>query len=190
MSERRERFRRLYDDNYDRILGYALRRTDSMEDAGDVVGDTFLVAWRRLDEVPSGDRARMWLYGTARRILANHYRSKRRVRRLHDRLDFEPSPPTGVPSGDPSDVDKIAAAFARLSDTDREILLLVGWEQLDPGQIAEVLGCKRTTARVRLHRARKRFTSELDREGLKRPRDNRHEQGRWATTRTDAEEAL
>lgn len=190
MTERRERFRSLYDANYERLLGYALRRTDSVADAHDVVGDTFLVAWRRLDEVPAGDRARMWLYGTARKVLANHYRSQRRARGLQRRLELEIAPPATAAWTDPQEVDRISAAFSRLGESDREVLLLSGWEQLDAGQIAQVLGCKRTTARVRLHRARKRFAEELDEEGVHRPGGDRHEPSRWVTARTDAEEAL
>jgi len=57
------------------LLGYALRRTDNTDDAADVLAETFLAAWRRLDEVPRGDEARLWLYGTARRVLANHRRA-------------------------------------------------------------------------------------------------------------------
>lgn len=66
-DDRQERFRVVYDDNYELILGYALRRTDTADDAADVVADTFLVAWRRLDDVPKGEQARLWLYGTAAR---------------------------------------------------------------------------------------------------------------------------
>ncbi|HSH59182.1 MAG TPA: sigma factor, partial [Acidimicrobiales bacterium] len=73
MSERRERFHRIYDTNYERILGYALRRTATVEDAYDVVSETFLTAWRRLDDVPDGERARLWLYGTARNVLTNQH---------------------------------------------------------------------------------------------------------------------
>ena len=64
MSGRRERFERLYDACYAPVLGYACRRTDSIDDARDVVSETFMTAWRRLDEVPDGDRARLWLFGT------------------------------------------------------------------------------------------------------------------------------
>jgi RNA polymerase sigma-70 factor (ECF subfamily) len=43
-----------------------LRRTDNADDAADVIAETFLTAWRRLDEIPAGDQARLWLYGVAR----------------------------------------------------------------------------------------------------------------------------
>src|SRR5437868_9430986 len=79
-DERRDRFNVLYEANYERILGYALRRTQHA-DALDVVSETFIIAWRRLARVPDGDEARLWLYGTARRVLANHQRSRRRLAR-------------------------------------------------------------------------------------------------------------
>lgn len=191
MTDRRERFERIYDVNYGSVLGYALRRTDTAEDAHDVVSDTFLAAWRRLDDVPGGDRARLWLYGTARKVLANHYRSRRRQHRLSVRLqsDLPRITEAVAPVHPGGDIRAIAAAFARLRDTDRELLLLVGWEELDTSQLAEVLGCTATAARVRLHRARRRFASQLAQEGVKHPGASGHESPRRATARPDVEEA-
>lgn len=190
--ERSERFRALYYDNYHRILGYALRRTLSGDDAHDVVGDTFLIAWRRLDDMPEGEAARLWLYGTARRVLANYHRSRRRQHRLADRLEQELHPPADGAGSTQHDRDwsGISTAFARLSQDDREVLLLTGWEGLDAGEIAAVLDCTRTTARVRLHRARKRFARELAIEGVQRSSANGHAQDRRETARPDAKEKL
>jgi DNA-directed RNA polymerase specialized sigma24 family protein len=50
-----------------------------------VIAETFLTAWRRLDDVPAGDEARLWLYGVARRMLANQRRGARRRSSLADR---------------------------------------------------------------------------------------------------------
>ena len=66
-EDRRRRFEDIYTANCTPILGYALRRTGSGDDAADIVAETFLTAWRRLDDVPPGDEARLWLYGVARR---------------------------------------------------------------------------------------------------------------------------
>lgn len=170
MTDPRARLEQLYADNYERIRGYALRRTDTVEDAHDVVSETFLVAWRRLDDVPDGDRAVLWLYGTARKVLSNQHRSNRRRRRLMHRLRSQPPPPIHVPSAHEPDTQRVATAFARLTPDDQEILVLTGWEQLDPGQLAIVLECARSTARVRLHRARKRFAAALEAEGMRSPR--------------------
>ena len=62
------------------------RRTSGAHDAGDVLADTMLVAWRRLDEVPGGDTTRLWLYGVARKVLANRRRGDGRRDRLVERL--------------------------------------------------------------------------------------------------------
>jgi RNA polymerase sigma-70 factor (ECF subfamily) len=193
MSERRERFHRIYDANYERILGYALRRTATVEDAYDVVSETFLIAWRRLDDVPDGERARLWLYGTARNVLTNQHRSQRRQRRLTGRLgehlSQEPDASCALDANCTLDA-AVVVAFSRLRSGDREVLLLAGWEDLDAGQIAEALGCKPPTARVRLHRARRRFATELEKEGVKPRSWTGHEPRRWATARPDTEEAL
>lgn len=186
--ERRERFRLLYDANYERILGYALRRADSAEDAHDIVNETFLVAWRRLDDVPDGDRARPWLYGAARRVLANLYRGRRRARRLVAKLETEQAGRVDLGATDGPETDGVARAFSQLSASGQELLMLMGWEELNTDELADVLECRASTARVRLHRARKRFGCELDREGLKQDGTPGHVKDRWATARPDAEE--
>jgi RNA polymerase sigma factor (sigma-70 family) len=155
-DERRRRFEEVYAANWGPILGYVLRRTGNPDDAADVIAETFLTAWRRLDAVPPGDQARLWLYGVARRVLANHRRGERRRTVLNDRLRgqlaarYQPPEYTG-------ELADIAAAFRSLPEPDRELLALVGWEGLDHGQVAAVLGCSRNAVRIRLHRARRRF---------------------------------
>ena len=159
---RRRRFEEVYAANCGPILGYVLRRTDNPDDAADVIAETFLTAWRRLDAVPPGDQARLWLYGVARRVLANHHRGERRRIAANDRLRaqlaarYQPPEYTGELAG-------IAAAFRSLPEPDRELLALVGWEGLDHGQVAAVLGCSRNAVRIRLHRARRRLAEALDR---------------------------
>ena len=161
-EERRRRFEDVYWANSAAILGYVLRRTASPHDAADVIAETFLTAWRRLDAVPPGDGARLWLYGVARRVLANHRRGERRRTAANDRLraqltaGYEPPLYTG-------ELAEVAAAFRTLPEPDRELLALVAWEGLDPGQVAAVLGCSRNAARIRLHRARRRLASAIAR---------------------------
>jgi DNA-directed RNA polymerase specialized sigma24 family protein len=161
MRDRRDRFQAMYEANYHRVLGYALRRA-APEDAADVVAETFLVAWRRLDVVPDGEAARLWLYGTARNVLANQERAARRRDRLagciRSNLVIELEPAHGDPSLGPA-----ATAFKALRSDDRELLALVAWEGLGAVEIARVLGCSRNAARIRVHRARRRFARELAR---------------------------
>jgi RNA polymerase sigma factor (sigma-70 family) len=155
----RARFRTVFDANYHHVLGYALRRTGSKEDAEDVVAETFLTAWRRLDRLPEGAGVRPWLYGIARKVLANQRRGDVRRARLNGRVSsFAAQQPSDVPD----EVAAVAAAFAQLSDDDREVLALTAWEELHAGEIATVLGCSRNAARIRLHRARRRLAHELE----------------------------
>jgi len=172
-DERRARFHALYEANFEPILGYALRRTQGA-DALDIVSETFLVAWRRLAHVPAGDEARLWLYGTARRVLANHERAERRRARLGSRLADEAA--TGAHAAPEQQTGAVVSAFARLPATDRELLALVAWEGLDAREIALVVGCSRNAARIRLHRARRRFAQALEQEDerVKRERPAGH----------------
>lgn len=159
------RFRRLFELAERDILAYALRRVGRAEDAADVVAETFLVAWRRLDEVPAGDAARLWLYGVARRQLANQRRGDLRRSALADRLR-DALAVAATETADNTQTDRLAAvsaALGRLSEEDRELLTLSSWEGLSPSELAVVLGVAAVTLRSRLHRARKRLRTELDR---------------------------
>lgn len=164
-ERRRARFRALFQAESRALLGYALRRTGRPEDAADVVAEVFLVAWRRVDDVPAGDEARLWLYGVARRVVANHRRGARRRERLGDLLRHEVRvalPPE--PDREDATADAVRAALGRVPADDRELLHLTAWEGLTPTQIATVTGAPPATVRTRLHRARRRLRHELERE--------------------------
>jgi RNA polymerase sigma factor (sigma-70 family) len=152
------RFKALYAATREPILAYLLRRVDEPEDAADLLADVYLVAWRRIDEVPRGDGARMWLYGVARRQLANHRRGDRRRTALASELAgaLRSFPP---PNGDDGG---LAAALAALDETDRELIMLSAWDGLTSAEIGELLGIRAATVRVRLHRARRRLEGELE----------------------------
>ena len=156
------RFAALYTDHARDVLAYAVRRTVSAEDAADVVAETFLVAWRRGSDVPGGDGARLWLYGVARRTLANQRRGERRRTRLAARMRAElPAVlAAALPTPTPAD-DAVLEAIAALRESDREVLLLSAWEGLSPTQIAEVLAISPLAVRSRLHRARARVQEQL-----------------------------
>jgi RNA polymerase sigma-70 factor (ECF subfamily) len=158
---RDETFRALYAAHFDAVLGFALRRVDRPEDAADVTSDTFLVAWRRLAHVPREPEARPWLYGVARRALANHRRGEGRRRQLGERLRQQLA--AVVPDSADHVVQRadVTAAMRRLSARDQEVLELHLWEALEPREIAEVLGLTTVVVRPRLSRARARLRDVL-----------------------------
>jgi len=156
-----ETFRRLYSAHFDAVLGFALRRTDRSEDAADVTADTFLVAWRRLPHVPNGDAARPWLYGVARRTLANHRRGEGRRVALGERLRVQLARAVADLADEVVHRADVTAAMARLSARDEEILQLHLWEGLEPREIAEVLGLPGAVVRPRLSRAKARLRQVL-----------------------------
>ena len=162
-----ERFRTLFEAEARGVLGYALRRVEDREDAADIVAETFSVAWRRIDDVPAGAEARLWLYGVARRTLANQRRGALRRRRLSDRLreHVRLCDELSVPEPDER-ANAVGQALQALSEQDREVLLLANWEGLTPTEVAAVIGVPAATARTRLHRARARLRDELQRTGV------------------------
>lgn len=152
-------FASLFEQTSQRVYGYVRRHCDDT-DCDDVVAEVFLVAWRRFDELPP--QPVPWLLATARRVLANHWRSRDRRRQLEAelrgmaRLAAHPDP-----AGLATDRATTLAALATLADDDRELLLLVGWDGLDAAGTAEVLGCTPDAARARLSRARRRLETAL-----------------------------
>ncbi|AQZ62632.1 RNA polymerase subunit sigma-24 [[Actinomadura] parvosata subsp. kistnae] len=163
--DRKQRFEVIYVANYADILAYIRRRTDSHDDAADALAETFATAWRRLDDLPRGQDARLWLFGVARRVLANGRRAESRRSELVERLGRQLAVwAEHIEAGE--SMAGVQEAFGRLSGDDREILALAGWEGLGSDEIATVLGCSRANARLRLHRARKRLARQLDAAGV------------------------
>jgi RNA polymerase sigma factor (sigma-70 family) len=160
-SERRRRFDAAFEAYRSDMVAYCGWRAATPSDAQDAVSEVFLTAWRRLDDMPEGDAGRVWLYATARKVIANQRRSSRRRVALQERLEFEVSP---VSQEAPYDREEtfVREALTRLGPRDREVLLLAEWEGLSPAEIATVLGCLTVTARGRLHRARQRFRAVFE----------------------------
>ena len=162
--EPKQRFEEIYDAHYPDLLAYVRRRTGSPDDAADAIAETFTTAWRRVSDIPEGNEARLWLYGVARRILANKHRDETRRTALAVRLRAELTVwSENLVEDDP---DGVRQAFMRLRPDDRELLSLISWEGLSCEEIAKVLGCSHGAVRLRLHRARKRLARELDSAGL------------------------
>lgn len=146
-------FERFFRVHHAAIFAFASRRTDATT-AQDVTADTFAIAWRRWDELPY-DRPLPWLYGVARRVLANARRSERRQRVLSDALASRP------PAAADEQTGFVIAALERLRDRDRDALLLVAWEGLSPQEAATALGLSYASFRVVAHRARRRLAKAL-----------------------------
>jgi RNA polymerase sigma-70 factor (ECF subfamily) len=146
--------------HHDAVRRYVVRRQSGAL-VDDAIADTFLVAWRRLDEIP--DRTLPWLLGVARRVLADQRRAVRRRRSLTERLHVDAltdgaagdwEPPAGL-------TPELASALGALTEHEREALLLVAWDQLSATDAARVAGCSAAAFRVRLHRARRRVADRL-----------------------------
>lgn len=159
------RFRAAFTACHGDVLCFARRRTDP-ERAEDIAAETFLVAWRRITDLPEdpGD-ARAWLFGIARNCLLNDHRAQRRRDGLLVRLADPATAPLSPVLADTADATALridlAAAFSRLSATDQEVLALVIFEQLTTAQVGTVLDLTPGAVRVRLSRARAALRDQL-----------------------------
>lgn len=167
----RERFESIFVRHHSAVDAYVRRRMGP-EQREDVVADTFLVAWRRLDDVP--DDARAWLIAVARNIMATERRATTRRRSLLMRLmATEASANDG--GGVDDDVGVVQDALARLSEKDREAITLIAWDELTPREASVVLGESAGSFRVRLHRARRRLRRHLESAGRSVSRADCHD---------------
>jgi RNA polymerase sigma-70 factor (ECF subfamily) len=157
-DQRRAQFAALAPNLIDAVRRYLARRTDPGT-ADDVLSETLLICWRRLDEMPTNHHL-PWAYGVARLCLANAERGQRRHARLFARIAAL-DPPQGVSNGPGPPYGALAAALSRLRDEEVELLRLWTREDFEPARIAAVLGISVNAASIRLHRVKKRLREHL-----------------------------
>ncbi|WP_152363025.1 RNA polymerase sigma factor [Microlunatus speluncae] len=160
--DREARFTALYEAGYPELIRFAQRRVDPGR-AEDVVAESFLVAWRRIGEVPTqlGD-ARAWLFGIARNVILNARRGSRRRDALAIRLaDVTTTATDGDADLIAQQVD-LTAAWGRLPARQQEALALTVLDDLTAPRAAAVLGITPVAFRLRLSRARRALRSLLD----------------------------
>jgi RNA polymerase sigma factor (sigma-70 family) len=161
-----ERFRDLFEAHHRSLLGYALRRSATSSDAAEVLADSMLIAWRRLGDVPEGDEAKLWLFGVARRVLANQSRGDQRRDRLAERLGVLVGRAVAECHAEVVVVQNaVGKAIDRLDEDEQELVRLAYWEGLTPSEIAIVLGIPAATARTRLHRTRTKLRTTMISDG-------------------------
>ncbi|NNC79101.1 MAG: sigma-70 family RNA polymerase sigma factor [Acidimicrobiales bacterium] len=165
MTSSESRFGEMYQDHFRPVHAYCYRRTSS-DRAKDAAAETFLTAWRKIDQAPHGSDALPWLYGIARGVVSNAHRSSFRAKRLGQKLAS-----IGPPREDaPDDVivmrhetSQILSALGDLSSDDQEVLRLSIWEELPGSDLAIALSISEEAARQRLSRAKKRLADSYNR---------------------------
>ena len=152
------RFRVLYDESIPRVYRYVSRAlAPHLTELDDLVAEVYLVAWRRIDDVPPSPEDLLWLFGVARNVVAHHRRSTALRLRLQDRVVRE----RPVHDFDLEVSNEVLDAVRHLPHREREALHLVVWEGLSTEEAATVIGCSPNAVRIRVHRARRRLTDRL-----------------------------
>ncbi|MFF1382349.1 RNA polymerase sigma factor [Arthrobacter sp. NPDC058288] len=155
LSEHELAFIALHKDSYPTVFSFVRRRVESPEVAEEIAADVFRVVWQKWGDLPRTEIA--WLLTVARNMIGNAYRTRDRQRALQEKLRA-----TAVLSfGDGSENLAVHDALAGLREKDRDILQLAYWEGLGTAEIAGVLQCSESAAKVRLHRARAAFRKQM-----------------------------
>jgi RNA polymerase sigma-70 factor, ECF subfamily len=150
-------FKRHFEQHRRSVMAFVLRRVPTHE-AEDVVAETFLVAWRRQEKLPAEPLP--WLLAVARKVIATNRRGSRRLTNLHEKLNKNTA--RIQTDNSPEDRSDLMLAFNSLSDRDKEVLMLIGWDGLSVTEAAGVLGCSSQQFSVRLHRARGRLEARME----------------------------
>ncbi|RKT84072.1 RNA polymerase sigma-70 factor, ECF subfamily [Saccharopolyspora antimicrobica] len=165
-----DHFAAIFDRHAPLIHRYLARRVGG-DMADDLVAETFLIAFRKRQGYDPGRAdARPWLYGIATKVVSQHRRQEERTYRYRNAIAPVPD--------ELGHADRVAAqvsaqamgpvlgaALAKLSQKDRDVLLLVAWEDLSYEEVATALGIPVGTVRSRLNRARKKTRAVLTAEG-------------------------
>lgn len=177
-----ERIRELHDRLAPDLLTYLARRVDPTEDAADLLSETFLVAWRRSDRIPNdAEQSRMWMFVTARSVLANHHRGHRRRSALADTLRERLACQRRFSSEEHQTAIAldVHAALDSLPTNQSELVRLVHWDGFTLIEAAQIAGVPESTARGRYERAKTRLraalsTAQDDQRGSKLPSASQH----------------
>jgi RNA polymerase sigma factor (sigma-70 family) len=157
-------YTRLVNEHSRSIYRYALRRLSDWSSCEDVVSETFLIAWRRRDQLPPRDRELAWLYAIALRVLSNQRRSRDRRNRLNTRLALEREESSVEGEDNTFDIEQVMRVVKHLRSDDRILLEHVYWERLTYREIAVVLGISENAVGIRINRAKKNLRSILERD--------------------------
>jgi RNA polymerase sigma-70 factor (ECF subfamily) len=155
-------FNGLYARTHIDLLGFLLRRCGSAEDAADCLAETYLVAWRKRDQMPGAAETRPWLFGVARNVMRRDNELRGRTAAAASALaaELERTGAIGAPP-ELGESDPVVAALHELPELDQEIITMLIWDQLAPREIATILGLTPNVVRVRAHRAKTKLRIAL-----------------------------
>jgi RNA polymerase sigma factor (sigma-70 family) len=152
-------FTQVYRANYADVLRFVRRRAHPLN-VDDIVGETFLAAWRRRDELPADPRP--WLFRAARNVMLNSARGANRQTAVAVKIAQASEPTTSGGLGGLDDRVDLMDAWRTMPPADQEVLALHVWEDLSAKDAASVLGCSRAAYAMRLTRAKRQLASLLD----------------------------
>jgi RNA polymerase sigma-70 factor, ECF subfamily len=154
----RQRFERLYREQFGRVAAYLLARAER-DLASEAISKTFEITWRRISDVPQEPLP--WLLGVARKVLADLRRTQGRQDALVERIAASGPDSTGDHADALIGREGVLAALGRLTDLQQEVLLLIAWDGLTQREAATALGCSRGAVALRVHRARRRLEQAM-----------------------------
>ena len=165
MTEGEVAFIDLYERFYRPVYAYCRRRTTG-DAVDDVVAETFLIAWRKIDQVPPSSEGLLWLYGVAYRVIGHQWRTHSRRESLNQKLKGMGQAPQEIPEEllvVRHESRQVLEALSNLKPTDKEILLLSAWESLPQADIAVALNISIGAVRQRLHQAKRNLAKQYER---------------------------
>lgn len=157
-----ETFSELYRRTHVDVLAFLLRRCASPEDAADCLAESYLVAWQKREQMPTGAETRPWLFGVARNVMRRGNERQGHTATATSALAAELRiSGAACPAPDLTGPDPVTTAIGELPELEREIITMLIWDELAPREVAAILGLSPNVVRVRAHRARAKLKVAL-----------------------------
>jgi RNA polymerase sigma-70 factor (ECF subfamily) len=147
-------FRSLYNQYARRVYRYVVLKTKNVENAEEILQETFLAIWNTRKKLPGVRSANAWIMQIARNKLADSYRRERATEYSTNITEEKPTVPV-------EEVVDLKDAIAGLKSEERELLYLIFHLRMDYRDVADVMGVPVGTVKSRLFYIKKKLRGFL-----------------------------
>ncbi len=155
-------FGEVYDGFVKKLYDYSFFRIKDKQAAEDIVSDTFMKALEHVGSFdPTKGSAASWLYRIARNTLVDYYRSHKKTTQFPEDFDIADTSSLKIDMENKDMLYKVEHALQKLSEKEREIIVLRVWDELSYKEIAQVLGKSEASLKMAASRALRALRTQL-----------------------------
>jgi RNA polymerase sigma-70 factor (ECF subfamily) len=159
-------FKQIYQTYAADVYRFSLWLAASRADAEDITSETFVRAWSRRDKIRT-ETLKAYLFAIARNLYLEGRRRRRRHTTLQD-IHTDPAPGPDRMLESRMELEQVREVLQALPEDDRAAFIMRAEHRLPYEEIARVLGLSLSSAKVKVHRVRRRLLNDrIEREGFR-----------------------